>query len=144
MKRLSPFYAFAGIELLRYFTLAWVLDGLMSGYPPQILRFAAAPNLMFGAAFFFLAMDPGRYGVYRPLILLGKAVTVFAALVAVPRLAGLGGLPMRIDLPSIAGLAFVVAWDVCSALVLLFREFPVAGEACNQAPPAGPEAVEVD
>lgn len=144
MKRLSPFYAFAGFEILRYFTLAWALGELMSRFPPQILRFVAAPNLIFGVAFFFLAMDPVRYGVYRPLILVGKAVSVFAALVAAPRLAGLDGELMRVSLSVLSGLALVVLWDVSSALVLLLRRFPAAEMAVNPEPSTAPEVVEVD
>jgi hypothetical protein len=144
MKRLSPFYAFAGFEVLRYFTLAWILGELMTGFPPQLLRFAVAPNLLLGVAFFFLAMDPARYRVYRPLILVGKAVAVFSALVAAPRLAGIGGQTIRISLPVLAGLILVVVWDVVSALALLFREFPVVDVADNTETSTGPEVVEVD
>lgn len=144
MKRLSPFYAFAGFEILRYFILAWILDELLSGIPPQILRFVVAPNLVFGVAFFFLAMDAVRYGVYRPLILVGKGVLVFAALIAAPGLAGMGGDTLRFSLPVLVGLALVVMWDVLSALVLLFRGLPETGMAGNQETMAGPEVVEVD
>ena len=144
MKRLSSFYAFAGFEILRYFTLAWALGELLPRFPPQILRFVAAPNLMFGVAFFFLAMDPVRYGVYRPLILVGKAVAVFAALVAAPRLAGLDGEMMRVSLSVLSGLALVVLWDVSSALVLLLRRFPAAEMAVNPEASTAPEVVEVD
>jgi hypothetical protein len=144
MKRLSPFYACAGFEILRYFTLSWALGQLFSRFPPQILRFVAAPNLLFGVAFFFLAMDPVRYGVYRPLILAGKAVAVFAALVSVPRLAGLDGERMRVSLSVLAALALVVVWDISSALVLLLRNFPVAEIVDNSTASTEPEVVEVD
>ena len=144
MKRSSPFYAFAGFEILRYFTLAWILGELLSGFPPQLLRFVAAPNLIFGAAFFFLAMDTARYGVYRPLILVGKAASVFAALVAVPRLTGLAGPGMRLSLPILAGFALVAVWDVASALVLLFHRSPDTDMTGLPEPSPGPEVVEVD
>jgi hypothetical protein len=124
MKRISPFYAFAGFEVLRYFTLAWILEELLSGYPPQILRFMVAPNLMFSAAFFFLAMDPVRYRSYRPLMLVGKAVAVFAALVAAASLVGIGGLSLQSGTPVLVGLGLVVLWDIMAALVLLFRRVP--------------------
>ncbi len=144
MKRISPFYAFAGFEILRYFTLAWILEELLSAYPPQILRFMAAPNLMFGAAFFFLAMDPVRYGSYRPLMLVGKAATVFAALVAAPRLVGMVGEPLQSG-PSVLGaLALVVLWDIMATLVLLFRRFPLSRQDYNQELLAEPEVVEVE
>lgn len=116
----------------------------MSGYPTQILRFTAAPNLMFGAAFFFLAKDPVRYGSYRPLVLVGKAAAVFAALVAAPRLMGIGGEPMQPGVPVLIGLALVVLWDIMAALVLLFRQFPLARMDANQEAPAEPEVVEVE
>ena len=144
MKQISPFYAFAGIEILRYFALAWILEKLLSGYPPQILRFMAAPNLMFGAAFFFLAMDPARYGSYQPLILIGKVAAVFAALVAAPRLAGIGGELMQSGLSVLAGLALVLLWDIMAALVLLFRQFPVPRMDGNPETPAKTEVGEVD
>ena len=116
----------------------------MSGFPPQILRFVAAPNLVFSVAFFFLAMDPVRYGVYRPLILVGKAVAVFAALIAVPRLLGLDRESFRATLPVVAGFALIAVWDVCSALVLLFRGSSGTGVAGNPEVSTGPEVVEVD
>ena len=144
MKRLSPFHAFAGFEILRYFTLAWALGELFSRFPPQILRFVAAPNLMFGVAFLFLAMDPVRYEVYRPLLLVGKAVAVFAALVAAPTLIGLGGELIRVRLSVLAGLGLVVVWDVSSALVLVLRRLPAAEMAGNPDTSTSPEVVEVD
>ena len=144
MKRISPFYAFAGFEVLRYFTLAWILEEILSGYPPQILRFMAAPNLMFGAAFFFLAMDPARYGSYQPLLLVGKAVTVFAALVAAPLLAGIGGESLQPGTSVLAGLGFVVLWDLIAALVLLFHKFPVERLDGKRDVPVGHDVVEVE
>jgi hypothetical protein len=144
MKRISPFYAFAGFEILRYFALAWILEELLSGYPPQILRFMAAPHLMFGAAFFFLAVDPLRYGAYRPLMIVGKAVVVFAALVAAPRLIGIGGEALQSGPSVLGGLALVVLWDIMAAMVLLFRRFPVSPGNGKPELPAEPEVVEVE
>ena len=116
MKRISPFYAFAGFEILRYFTLAWILELMLASTSPQILRFLAAPNLMFGAAFFFLALDSARYGVYRPLILVGKAAAIFAALVAAPGLLVMAGQSRQAGLSILVGLAFVVIWDIVATL----------------------------
>jgi hypothetical protein len=144
MKRISPFYAFAGFEVLRYFALAWILEALLSGYPPPVLRFMAAPNLMFGAAFFFLAMDPVRYGSYRPLMLVGKAVAVFAALVAAPGLFGLGGVSLQPGRTVLAGIGLVVLWDIMAALVLLFHRVPEAQPDASRELPAEPEVVEVE
>ncbi|MDX9959762.1 MAG: hypothetical protein RBT68_15085 [Spirochaetia bacterium] len=144
MKRISPFYAFAGFEVLRYFTLSWILEVLLPGYPPQVLRFLAAPNLMFGAAFFFIAMDPVRYGSYRPLMLVGKAVAVFAALVAAPGFFGIGGVSLQPGMTVLAGIGLVVLWDIVAALVLLFHRFPEVRLDGNQELPAGPEVVEVE
>jgi hypothetical protein len=144
MKRISPFYAFAGFEILRYFALAWVLEELLTGHPPQVLRFMAAPNLMFGAAFFFLAMDPLRYGSYRPLVLVGKAASVFSALVATPLLFGIGGEMLQVDVSVLVGLALVALWDIMTVLVLLFRRFPVARKEGILETVTEPEVVEVE
>lgn len=144
MKRISLFYAFTGFEILRYFALAWLLEELLPGYPTQVLRFLAAPNLMFGAAFFFLATDPARYGLYRPLMLVGKAVTVFAALVAAPRLVGIGGESLQPGISVLAGLGLVVLWDIMAALVLLLHRFPATRLGDNPEIPAEPEVVVVE
>jgi hypothetical protein len=104
----------------------------------------AAPNLMFGAAFFFLSMDTVRYGSYRPLMLTGKAVAVFAALVAAPGLFGIGGVSLQPDMTVLAGLGLVVLWDIMAALVLLFYRVPETRADASRELPAEPEVVEVE
>jgi len=42
----------------------------------SLLRYAAAPQLLFAAGFFFMWLDPERYSSYRPLLAVGKLALV--------------------------------------------------------------------
>jgi hypothetical protein len=144
MKRLSALYSFAALEFLRYFTLAWALERLLAVVPPQLLRFVAAPNLLFGVAFLFLALDPSRYEVYRPLVVVGKSVAVFAAVVTIPNLLGLDGQSLQADFMVLAGLALIAVWDIVSSVLLLLLKLPSKPAAVGTEVPGAVEVVEVD
>ena len=77
----------------------------------SLLRYAAAPQLLFAAGFFFMWLDPARYGAYRPLLLVGKAACVVCLLPlawAVARDPGRPGPPSACATSGIL-LAFLIA-----------------------------------
>ncbi len=136
MRRTPLFFAFAGFELIRYFTLVNVARPFSapSLAAAQILRLLAAPNIIFAAAFFFLAIDRGRYSAYQPLLILGKAVSAFSAVFALPAILGKlfsgasGGFATWSIIP-------VLVWDLATALVLLLWKHPET----EHRPPPSPE-----
>jgi hypothetical protein len=56
--------------------LAFSVGALYDSSASSLLRYASAPQLLFAAGFFFMWLDPGRYGSYRPLLLVGKAASL--------------------------------------------------------------------
>jgi hypothetical protein len=78
--RRKPVHLIAAIaESLRFFAIAFLaysMGALGSSSVSSILRYAAAPQILFAAGFFFLWLDPARYGPYRPLLLLGKTASL--------------------------------------------------------------------
>jgi hypothetical protein len=143
MRRTPLFFAFAGLELIRYFTLINVAGPFSapSLAAAQTLRLLAAPNILFIAAFFFLAIDRERYSAYQPLVILGKSVSVFSATLALPGILGKlfsgasGGFSTWAIIP-------VVIWDIAAALVLLLWKSPEAER--NPPPSPEPELVETE
>jgi hypothetical protein len=130
---------FSGILL---WSGSWTSSSLV--LPSQLLRFMVSPNLLFGVAYFFLALDPHRYGVYRPLIVAGKATVVLTGLFAAPSVLNVAGSSIQPGLAVFVSLLIVVVWDVLSAQILLFRRLPAANTDDNQATPAQAEVVEVE
>lgn len=147
MKRSSPFITFAGLELARYFALAYAVGSVAGASPSasQLLRVSTAPNALFAVAFLFLGLDRDKYAVYKPLLLLGKAIALFSGGIALPRLLGSGTVaPVNAAYAMIG----VVAWDAVSTATLAFARGtpPDAPSAPERAPRGGnePEPVEVD
>ena len=120
MRTKSVFLAFAGVELARYFLVSRGVSALAGqDASPQVLRFLSSPQLLMVAAFFFLGLDPRRYGSFRQLLLVGKVLALASALLALPSLLSSlrGAAPVRASDLAILGL--VAAWDLASGLVLL-------------------------
>jgi hypothetical protein len=143
MRRTPLFFAFAGLELIRYFTLVNVAGPFSapSVAASQILRLLAAPNILFAAAFFFLAIDRERYAVYQPLLILGKAVSLFSAAFTIP---GMLGTLFSGASAGFTGWAVIpiMGWDLAAALVLLLWKTP---ETEHRPPPSPePELVETE
>jgi len=144
MRRTPQYFACAGLELARYFALVYAAKPFTAGWPmaPTVLRIVAVPNLVFAAAFFFLGLDTETYSAYRPLILLGKAISVFSSALALPKLLNFGG-----DDPtgsvSYAILA-MAAWDLIAIGLLAFPGKRGGAPAIAAAPDAEPERVEMD
>ncbi|MBN1520165.1 MAG: hypothetical protein JW923_08745 [Spirochaetales bacterium] len=120
MKRAILCYICAALELGRYFILTYGASLLLAlADRPSVVRLLAAPNLMFVLAFFFLGYDHERYSAYRPLVLVGKAVSVFAGLV-VAGLVLVSGQAQSMPAAGLLALGAVLAWDAASALMLFF------------------------
>ncbi|HRZ65222.1 MAG TPA: hypothetical protein P5133_09860, partial [Spirochaetia bacterium] len=84
MKRKFLYLVAAIAELARFLALLLLSAdfgaiGEGGGFP-RLFRYAAAPQLLFAAAFFFLWLDEARYGPYRPLAAIGKLALLAAAL----------------------------------------------------------------
>jgi len=138
-------------ESLRFLAvvfLAFDLGALLSPSVSSLLRYAAAPQLLFAAGFFFLWLDPRRYGAYRPLLIIGKAASAVcflplaAALVRDPNAAAIAfGLPY-IGL----GLAFLIAVvDIASLSVLVLARGaiePPLASAVKASSGQGPDDIE--
>lgn len=82
MQRNPLFLVASAAETARFIALAFLagaLGGLREGEGlPALFRYAAAPQLLFVAAFFFLWLDRERYGAYRALLLVGKVLSLVA------------------------------------------------------------------
>lgn len=86
MQRKPLFLVAAVAELARFFALA-IIAGAVGALGASNLpaggsglalfyRYATAPQLLFVVAFFFLWYDPERYSPFRPLIIVGKALSI--------------------------------------------------------------------
>lgn len=122
--RRKPVHLIAAIaESLRFFAIAFLaysIGALGSASVSGLLRYAAAPQILFAAGFFFLWLDPTRYRAYRPLLLLGKAAGLVcflpmgAAVAADPASRGLSlGVPaLGIDLVLLIAIVDILSLSV--------------------------------
>jgi hypothetical protein len=134
-------------ESLRFFAvmfLAFNVGALLSSGASSLLRYAAAPQLLFAAGFFFLWLDPERYGQYRPLLGIGKAASIvcfvpFAAdLVRDSRAATAFGVPYL----GLAFACFILVVDIASISILLLTKPGIAPPAKPSNPGQGPDDIE--
>jgi hypothetical protein len=117
---------FAAIaESLRFLAvvfLAFSVGALLDPSVSNLLRYAAAPQLLFAAGFFFMWLDPARYSSYRPLLAIGK---IAGAICFLPMAAALAGDPATrsstLGVPFLGGklALFLVAVDVTSLCILV-------------------------
>jgi len=141
MQRGPLFLAAAFVEVLRFFCLMFLAQaiGLLGVSPSSapFVRYLAVAQLLLPAACFFLWLDGGRYAAYRPLALVGKAISLLAflplGLALASGLAG-AGMPLsgRLVLPSATAL---LSCDLFTLLVLALhrRKAPEAREAATSA-----------
>jgi hypothetical protein len=126
MKRKIPYLAASGMELVRFIALMLLagnlgLAGEDSG-TSRLFRYAVVPQLLFAAGFFFLWLDADRYGPYRPLLAVGKIVSLagfapFAAFILFSwESPALGLLDFR---SAFVASLFVAAEDAASLVVLV-------------------------
>lgn len=121
MKQPPVLFALAAAELARYFILfgsASAMAGDALG--AQELRFLLSPQLLTAAMLFFLGLDGARYRGFKPLFVVARAVGLFAAAVAAPQLLARAGAPQGLSPRLFSSLAAVAAWDLGSALYVLF------------------------
>jgi hypothetical protein len=142
----KPFFLAAAIaELLRFLAIFFLADSLgvlrMGVGVPALFRYAASPQLLFAAALFFLWYDYERYEAYRPLLVAGKAVSLFVFIPLALRLAAsqLG------EMSDFILLGFAALVDI-GVLVLAARK-PAAVKAASpsvegRTGPRGPEDIE--
>jgi hypothetical protein len=156
MRRKAVHLIAAIAESLRFFAIAFLaysIGALGSSSVSSMLRYAAAPQILFAAGFFFLWLDPARYGSYRPLLLLGKAASLVcflplgAAVAADPASRGIS-----LGVPALGfWLALLIAMvDILSLSVLLLAKNedasigqPVPSEA-SRPKPAGQSPDEIE
>lgn len=152
MRRKAVHLIAAIAESLRFLAvlfLAFDLGALLDPSVSTLLRYAAAPQLLFAAGFFFLWLDPHRYGSYKPLLLTGKAASLACLL---PLAASLAGDPAAaataFGIPRMGiALALLIALaDLGSLAVLILTkavaEAPAAIPASPRGPGQGPEDIE--
>jgi hypothetical protein len=123
--------------------LAFDVGALLNPSVSSLLRYAAAPQLLFAAGFFFLWLDPRRYAPYRPLLLIGKAANILCflplamALMRDPQAsASAFGLPFM----GFVFALYMVFVDLGNlALLILMRPEPEPGAPTpGQGPSGGP------
>jgi hypothetical protein len=156
MKRKAVYIAATVAELLRFLALVALADGLgaLKGESgaDRVFRYAAAPQLLFAAGFFFLWLDEERYSVYRPLLLVGKLASALAFLPLAALIAALIRMaPLQLQSPAqTAGLASYAALaELFSVAVLVFGRpgkdrSPLPPKAREDASngPKGPDDIE--
>lgn len=143
-----------GGELVRFFGLVALARAFLGSADSKsslaFLQFAAAPQLLFAGGFFFLWRNPERYGVYRPLLALGKVLCVLSLATLTIRCilyfrqdVFLSGDPVVM---LTAMLAFLL-WDVAAGIALFvsLRKTAVLPEPPGSARPGNlPESVEIE
>lgn len=135
MKQPPVLFALAAAELARYFILfgsASAMAGDALG--AQELRFILSPQLLTAAMLFFLGLDGARYRGFKPLFVVARAVGLFAAAVAAPQLLARAGGPQGLSPRLFSSLAAVAAWDLGSALYMLFIYREPTGPADHSDP----------
>lgn len=137
------FFALAGVELARYLALTIASGPYTSSslVAPHVLRLIAAPNALFAVAFFFLGRNATRYEAYRPLLVVGKLMTIFSGALAVPGLLGFS-LDASTSGSNTIPLLGVIVWDAIALAVLLFSGRKPSEPKITVA--LEPERVEID
>lgn len=150
--RRKPVHLIAAIaESFRFFAvafLAYSIGALGSASVSSVLRYAAAPQILFAVGFFFLWLDPLRYGSYRPLLLVGKAASLVcflpmgATVLADPAARGISLGQPALGFGMILFIAIVDLLDL-SILLLAKEEAPSSLEGGKPSEPGqGPGDIE--
>jgi hypothetical protein len=117
-------------EGLRFFAvifLAFSVGALLNPSVSNLLRYAAAPQLLFAAGFFFMWLDPARYSSYRPLLAIGKAASAVCFLPlsgALIRDPAAMGSTFGIPYFGVILAFFLVVVDVSSLCILILGSPP--------------------
>jgi hypothetical protein len=143
MQRKPLFLAASIAESARFFALFFLADAVGGlhggGGQASFFRYAASAQLLFGVGFFFLWFDGSRYDPYRPLLFLGKLLSLATF---VPLLVSLLGDFQAFTLrgragPLAAGIA--LALDIFGFCVLLGTG-PFSRATFEAPPPDSPSA----
>jgi hypothetical protein len=123
MKRNHLLLVGMGLELARHALLVAKIPQLLAGSgsspAPQVLRLLSSPNLLFPIALFFLWRNAVKYETYRPLLLAGKALTLFASFMLLPAVLGIGVRSKPAEFSIILAFAFCVLVDAFSMAILV-------------------------
>jgi hypothetical protein len=139
MRRKPVFLVAAIAETIRFLALAFLaytIGALATSSVSGVLRYAAAPQILFAAGFFFLWLDRERYGSYRPLLLLGKAACLVCLF---PMARAVAGDPQAIGIAfgrpafGLSLTLLVAAEDILALALLLFAKSEGAGKAVEPA-----------
>ena len=120
------------VRFLAVMFLAFDVGALFSASASSLIRYAAVPQLLFAAGFFFMWLDPPRYSAYRPLLAIGKAAGVVCFLPlagAVMRDPNATGSTFGIAFLGIYLAFFIAAVDIASLCVLALGSGPSAQNA---------------
>jgi len=112
-----------------------VLGDSASSLAPFLLRVLAAPNLLFPAMLFLLWRDEGKNAAFKPLMLLGKAVSFTASILFLPRLLGFGTSELPARLSNILAILACMLVDALTVIILITMrkpEGPAAPIAADQ------------
>ena len=152
MQRKPLFLAASAAESARFFALSFLADALGGlhggGGLAPFFRYATSAQLLFAVAFFFLWLDRQRYDAYRPLLFLGKLLSLATF---VPLLVALlGGTQAQVLRGRVGGTATILclAVDLLGFLFLLGSgPFFQGGSGSQDAPgeglgPRGPADIE--
>lgn len=147
--RRKPIHLCAAItEAIRFFALAFLayaIGSLGSASVEGILRYAAVPQILFAAGFFFLWFDPLRYSAYRSLLLLGKIASILCLLPLAASVAGdPGARGLSLGKPALGlSMALLISALDLFALAVLFLAKPQI-QAADGSKPIGqsPEDIE--
>ncbi|MBL8965537.1 MAG: hypothetical protein JNG85_00940 [Spirochaetaceae bacterium] len=153
MQRKPLYLAISAAEILRFLGLAFLagsLGALGTGAEPSgtaalssLFRYVAAPQLLFGAAFFFLWYDRGRYAPFRPLALVGKILALAAILPVFYAAFRLGPDLLPDRRAAFLPAAAVLLVDLVGLAALIADRTP-ADEASDRAGTGGPAAPKAD
>jgi hypothetical protein len=110
-----------GLRFVAVVFLAFSVGALLDSSVSNLLRYAAASQILFAAGFFFMWLDPERYSSYRPLLLVGKvagAVCFLPLAAALVRDPNATGSTFGIPALGISLAFFIAAVDIADLCVL--------------------------
>jgi hypothetical protein len=150
MRRKAVHLIAAIAEVLRFIALvflAFSVGALLDSSVSNLLRYAAVPQLLFAAGFFFMWLDPGRYASYRPLLAVGKAagaVCFMPMAASIIRDPNATGATFGVPFLGISLAFFIAVVDIASFCVAALVGGPSAkeGPSGTSSPGQGPGDIE--
>ncbi len=128
LKRRTILLPCAALEVFRYTLLLMKLPEILGDSAGSqssfLLRLLAAPNLLFPAMLFLLWQNEQKYIAFKPLMLLGKAVSSFASILFLARLLGPGTGANPANLMIILTILGCILVDAFVALIMITMRSP--------------------